>query len=76
MISNFFKVNGAWVDIRKMRKIRAERERKAAIYCEYCSSIGNRHTKKCPTRSEDFNPETAHKLTQAEREAEIAARQQ
>jgi hypothetical protein len=75
MIGNFFQVNGAWVDIHKMRKIRAERERLALIYCEYCSSAGNRHMGQCPTRKEDFNPETAHKLTREERESEILARQ-
>ncbi len=75
MISNFFRVNGVWVNINQMRKIRAERERLAAIYCEYCSSVGNRHMGKCPTRLKNFNPETAHKLTKEEREAELKARQ-
>jgi len=75
MSQTFFNVDGKWVNIHVMRKVRAERERLAAIFCPYCSSGGNRHTKICPTRQEDFNPKTAHKLTQEERAAEILARQ-
>jgi hypothetical protein len=73
-MNQFFKINGQWVSMKKMKEIRLERDRAAIIFCPYCSAVANKHMRECPTKLPDFNPQTAHVLTWEEREAEVNAR--
>ena len=64
----FFNHNGQWLGLEQMVKIREKLNREKEIFCPFCVSKAIRHTKDCPTRVEGFDKETAHVLTEEERE--------
>jgi len=67
-MANFFKVGGKWITPKQMREHRDERLKLLEVFCPWCVSKAARHTKICPTRKEDFDPENTPKLTSEERE--------
>jgi hypothetical protein len=64
----FFQHNGQWLNLEMMKKVKAKLDREKEIFCPFCVSKAIRHTKDCPTRVEGFDKETAHVLTEEERE--------
>jgi hypothetical protein len=64
----FFLHNGQWINMEQMKKVREKLNREKEIFCKFCISKAIRHTKDCPTRQEGFDKETAHALTEEERE--------
>jgi hypothetical protein len=71
----FFKHEGQWVPMEQIRKIRERLNSEKEIFCPFCVSKAQRHTKECPTKLLDFNPETAHKLTLEERDEILKQRE-
>ena len=67
----FFYHEGQWLNLEQITKIREKLNKEKEIFCKFCISKAVRHTKDCPTRKEGFNKETAHVLTDEERESLI-----
>jgi hypothetical protein len=51
-----------------IKKVRAKIDRDRTTFCNFCISKATKHTKDCPTKLEGFDKETAHALTEEERE--------